>query len=263
MTQLLTLQNSISPTENNTNVVIVSTENSSAIVIEDLQAIVSLSSIGVTDFSNQLSKVLQLSLRDTATNRVTNLLRIPIYNKRVPYSENLLSYLTSKSQFLLGANKQLRLSVMNLGGTIANSGLLSGSDLISVIGQASIPDTQTSSQVVQNFITANYSVPSRDALQSIALNANWSVFDPSRSPKYYKDQIGRVHLTGFVKQNTQTANDIVAVLPVGYRPSENLDFAVSSGSGLITVIVQAGGNLISFQQSGSFLNLNGISFLAA
>ena len=66
-----------------------------------------------------------------------------------------------------------------------------------------------------------------------------------------------------MKQATQTANDVISVLPVGFRPLEDLDFNVSGSAGFITVRTLTNGNLISFQASGAFLSLNGISFLAA
>lgn len=261
--ELKTLDNSITQANNNNNVVIASAGINTPLVIEDLQAIINLSSVGVSNFADQLSKVLQLSLRDTSTNRVTDLLRIPIYNKRIPYSENLLSFLTSTNKFILSANRELRLTVMNLGGTFPNNGLLSGSDLISVIGQAYIPDTATSAQVTQNFVTANYAVPSRDALLALPLGTNWTALDTDRAPKYYKDQIGRVHLTGFARIVASNGSLNLGTFPTGYRPTESLDFMVSYSSSMLPIQLLTNGSVNALSVPPAWINLTGISFLAA
>jgi len=253
----LTLQGIVNSTSGSNPVVIVSTANGTTLVIDDLQAICNLTSGSVANFQGEVPRLVELSIRNTQSNLITTLLQFPIYRKQIAYSENLLSYLTFKQRFILEPFREIRLQL------VAANGVLAGTDFISIIGQAATVDSVDTPAVVQNFITANYSMPNRDNLQALTLNPNWSVFDAARPPRYYKDQIGRVHITGFVKQATQTANDVISVLPVGFRPLEDLDFNVSGSAGFITVRTLTNGNLISFQASGAFLSLNGISFLAA
>lgn len=83
--------------------------------------------------------------------------------------------------------------------------------------------------------------------------------------KFYKDVNGLVILSGMVyKFNGPSAGDIVAVLPVGYRPLKNEWFKMASQHGDADVVVFATGEVQVFAEFGYFtwVSLSGMSFRA-
>jgi len=240
-----------------TQIVLAATGANESLIVNDLQLLSSLSAPSAPTFEADSTRYIQLRLIDTVSGVIYDISLVPFFRRTAPSAADLLSYITLRESFAVAPNSQL---VARLA---PGSAPLTGIDSLCFYGQMQAPPATNQSAVSQTFVTANYAVPSRDGLQALSLSPNWSVFDVARPPRYYKDQIGRVHITGFVKQGTQNVNDVISILPAGFRPLEDLDFIVSSGNNLITTRVLTGGNLISFQASGAYLNLNGVSFLAA
>ena len=59
---------------------------------------------------------------------------------------------------------------------------------------------------------------------AITLQNSWVNFGaPWGDAKYVKDQLGYVHLSGFIKNGTTATGTIIGNLPVGYRPSANIN----------------------------------------
>ena len=91
--------------------------------------------------------------------------------------------------------------------------------------------------------------------------------------KFYKDVNGLVILSGMVykfsgRQSTDPtiapSQDVVAVLPVGYRPLKNEWFKVASQVGEAYVVVFSSGEVQVFVEFGYFtwVSLSGVSFRA-
>ena len=78
---------------------------------------------------------------------------------------------------------------------------------------------------------------------------------------YYKDSCGVVHLVGLIKSGTMTA--AAFTLPVGFRPSGQEVFSVSSNDAFGDVYVTAAGAVIPTTGSNLFISLSGITFKAA
>lgn len=95
-----------------------------------------------------------------------------------------------------------------------------------------------------------------------AFQNGWSDFNNGFAPAaFYLDPIGRVHLKGVVAGGV--LNNVVFTLPPGYRPPENLAFAVAAGTGssaLANVDVYANGDVFAFTGSSAAEALDGISF---
>lgn len=107
-----------------------------------------------------------------------------------------------------------------------------------------------------------------EALENVtgfAFTAGWQAFNTSY---YYKDR-DRVFLRGYVAKNNGTApaaGQVIATLPVGYRPNFNTIHVVPSGNGanLFGVIVVNSSGQIIWQTGSALVNdligLDGISF---
>lgn len=90
------------------------------------------------------------------------------------------------------------------------------------------------------------------------LNSWVNVGGSEMTAGYWKDADGIVHLQGSIRSGTITS--AAFTLPAGYRPSAEIDFAVSSYGAFGEVSILANGNVIP--QVGSNINfgLDGISF---
>ncbi|RYU92752.1 Kelch repeat-containing protein [Emticicia agri] len=78
---------------------------------------------------------------------------------------------------------------------------------------------------------------------------------------YYKDVEARVHLRGSIKFGTSTSGTVLFTLPVGYRPSEVMMFAVTTTSlALGRVDIFPNGDVKVINGSSNHLCLDGISF---
>ena len=80
--------------------------------------------------------------------------------------------------------------------------------------------------------------------------------------QYRKSPMGRVELRGLCYRTTgiATANEVMFVLPVNYRPSHNCTFPCPTNTGVTTVQVHADGTVR--WQSGGYVNVffDGITF---
>jgi hypothetical protein len=77
---------------------------------------------------------------------------------------------------------------------------------------------------------------------------------------YYKDEFGIVHLKGRMKSGTVGTQAFV--LPVGYRPSLSISFAIPSNNLFGQCVIQNNGNVIAMTGSNVSFSLDGISFKA-
>lgn len=91
---------------------------------------------------------------------------------------------------------------------------------------------------------------------------NWTNYGPPwASSGYTKTNSGLIVLQGLIKKNANSAfNEIVAVLPPGYRPSQNYIFQSIANSANVRVDILVNGEI---HIVGTFtdLTLNGISFM--
>lgn len=80
---------------------------------------------------------------------------------------------------------------------------------------------------------------------------------------YWKDTCGVVHFSGLIDSGTATANTVLFVLPVGYRPRASEKFIVVSFNALCVIDVYADGNVtIRAGANSDWLSLSGIQFRA-
>lgn len=81
---------------------------------------------------------------------------------------------------------------------------------------------------------------------------------------YWKDSFGVVHLQGMIKSGTSTANTFLFNLPLGYRPSSDLIFGISSNDVFGNLVIESGGVVrIGLTASSTYISLNGITFKGA
>lgn len=81
-----------------------------------------------------------------------------------------------------------------------------------------------------------------------------------RHAAYYKDNFGIVRVTGLVKNGT--LNQPIMQLPVGYRPSKGLFFAVTAVGAFGSVSIDANGNIYHNSGANTYFSLDGICFRA-
>ncbi|WP_416381834.1 hypothetical protein [Paenibacillus polymyxa] len=103
---------------------------------------------------------------------------------------------------------------------------------------------------------------------------NWSLFDPEhdRAPRYYKDNYGRVHLSGICKNaNVDDISKYIFQLKKGYRPKYSCNFIVWAENGPIRLNIVGNDSSSPAAMSGQVLpspsgagwtSLEGVSFLA-
>lgn len=101
-----------------------------------------------------------------------------------------------------------------------------------------------------------------------AFSANWSNFGGAYAGlRFYKDGLGRVHITGAVKKSANTvAGEVIFTLPAGYRPSAALTFpGWTSTVSNISIDILADGS-VKINQGGiaanSEISLGSINFRA-
>lgn len=75
---------------------------------------------------------------------------------------------------------------------------------------------------------------------------------------YYVDGANIVRLKGKVKSGT--VGSPIFVLPVGYRPSENVIFAISSNDAFGVVKIDTSGNVTCTTGNNTYVSLDNISF---
>lgn len=103
------------------------------------------------------------------------------------------------------------------------------------------------------------------AWASLALQNGWTTYDATyNSPSYIKTSDGVVVLKGLIKNSgTPTDGQVIATLPVSYRPSANLIFpAVTYPNNYARIDINANGEII-FRAGGSasWLSLENIRFV--
>lgn len=89
------------------------------------------------------------------------------------------------------------------------------------------------------------------------VNGAGGVGAPYDYPKYYKDAIGIVHLSGLVNAS---AGVIYFYLPEGYRPVHRLVYTVDSDGGSTRLDIDTNGAVIGL--SAGYRSLCGITFRA-
>jgi hypothetical protein len=103
----------------------------------------------------------------------------------------------------------------------------------------------------------------QEAITEPTLLNGWVELDASSTPFYYKDDMGRCHLGGVLKDGTTSNGTVIFTIPLGYRPSSNRHFIVvntSSNLARITVTVTGNVQIYGTAPSNAFLALDGISF---
>lgn len=95
-----------------------------------------------------------------------------------------------------------------------------------------------------------------------SLATNWSNFGGTNlNAGYMKDQTNRVWLRGTVKKSIAVVGgETLFTLPVGFRPSANINVPVVSNSAFGYVAVSAGGVVSVQVGNATFVALDGISF---
>lgn len=97
----------------------------------------------------------------------------------------------------------------------------------------------------------------------------WGYFGMYSSIGFSKDELGFVHLKGFVKDGLTAAGTVIFYLPIEFRPAESLVFSSLSSNGTqaavpVTIEVRADGYVLIGTPSGNtWLALDGISFKSA
>lgn len=87
---------------------------------------------------------------------------------------------------------------------------------------------------------------------------SWINYDATRIARFKKYPDGRVRLTGVIKNGT--VGQAAFILPVGYRPSNELDFGVNSGNAFGNVAVLSDGTVALNIGVNGLVSLDGIEF---
>lgn len=129
--------------------------------------------------------------------------------------------------------------------------------------------------VVAAFLFCAGLVHAQEVLMDPIIQSGWRAALLHNSPgKFYKDETGRVHLSGLIWKfgEVNPQGESVMVLPVGYRPSNPEWFMVFSQHGSAPVVVFESGVIQVFAQSSpisqyndmqfTMVSMSGISFLA-
>jgi LytTr DNA-binding domain len=103
----------------------------------------------------------------------------------------------------------------------------------------------------------------QEAFTNLSLQNSWVHFGGLAVPAFYKDKEGRVHLKGGLAPGTTGTNTLIAVLPVGYRPSETVVFRIYNfGSTDSSIIINSAGEIRQYTGTITFnlATFDGISF---
>jgi hypothetical protein len=79
---------------------------------------------------------------------------------------------------------------------------------------------------------------------------------------YYKDDLGVVHIKGFIKNGVTTGGNVIFSLPAGYRPLEILTYSTASNGAYGQTYVKDTGDVVFDAGSNVFFSLNIPSFRA-
>ncbi len=91
-----------------------------------------------------------------------------------------------------------------------------------------------------------------------AFSNGWTIFD-TRTPQFTIDLLGFVLIRGVLASGT--IGQPAFILPVGYRPSRNLRFAVDANSAYGMCLIKTDGSVIPSVGSNVFFFLDGIRFV--
>lgn len=96
------------------------------------------------------------------------------------------------------------------------------------------------------------------------LQNNWANYGSPYVPATFtKTKLGVVALSGLIRSGTGVANEVICVLPPGYRPSAKLIFAPSTnGTTQGRIDIETNGEVKFNLGSTGWISLNGINFLA-
>jgi hypothetical protein len=256
----LNLEATLNANSGSNSAIVASSPGLFPLVIESLLLIVDLRSSP----RNSFQRSVQLKFREKGTQQWNVIAENSLTNKGTIYREDLLKYLTINPTFRLSPDHEIAISLVG--------SPLSGNDTIKVLGSAYRPTPDSvggnavdndGSVVTQNFITANYSVPARDQLQNPSLLNGWSVYESSRPPQYYKDQIGRIHLSGLLKAGNVSTGTVIFVLPEQLRPLQLLTLMVTVSGGSAQFNIHPDGSCTVGVGTNAYISLDGVSFLAA
>lgn len=132
----------------------------------------------------------------------------------------------------------------------------------------------TRGQNVCAMVYANNSVGSSPAGSACATIPNWYALTYQNAwtdytggyatGAYTKTNTGVVVLKGLIaKGSTPTSGEVIANLPVGYRPAENYMFLIGTNAAGARLDIYPNGNITYATGSQAFMSLDGISFLPA
>lgn len=99
---------------------------------------------------------------------------------------------------------------------------------------------------------------------NLTLSGSWTIYDSSTyfGPQYTKGSDGLVSLRGFVNNTSDPDGTIIATLPAGYRPLEEIVFNVVNNGGYGRVDILNTGEIKVVSGSANWLSLDNIVFYA-
>jgi hypothetical protein len=105
------------------------------------------------------------------------------------------------------------------------------------------------------------------AWQSISLGSGWSAYGIGYAgPRYWKDALGVVHLSGLIAQIGGNTNNVLFTLPTGYRPDSLMIVGVTTNSTSVFFVGVTAAGVTTFYGNLSgltWISLEGITFRAA
>jgi len=100
-----------------------------------------------------------------------------------------------------------------------------------------------------------------DWIEPTLLNGWINFGAPFAGCSYFKDNFGIIHLRGVVKSGV--IGQAFYNLPVGYRPSANIDVASCSNNAFCVITIEANGNIFPLSGNNQWVSLAGITFREA
>lgn len=94
---------------------------------------------------------------------------------------------------------------------------------------------------------------------------NWVNYGSPYGPaRYFKDRFGIVRLEGLVHGGTVGEIHVIFILPTGYRPAYDSNFAASAGgNGFGRIRIKSTGEVQAIAGDNGWFSLDGITFRAA